>query len=74
LFAKIEDEEIQKQIDKLEATKTANTAENKKNWNQKEAIQFEDFAKMDIHYRNNLGSRKNAENKQTFNFESRHRN
>jgi methionyl-tRNA synthetase len=24
LFAKIEDEEIQKQIDKLEATKTAN--------------------------------------------------
>jgi methionyl-tRNA synthetase len=28
LFAKIEDEE--KQIDKLEATKTANTAENKK--------------------------------------------
>jgi methionyl-tRNA synthetase len=48
LFAKIEDEEIQKQIDKLEATKTANTAENKKAEPQKEAIQFEDFAKMDI--------------------------
>ncbi len=30
LFAQIEDTEIQKQIDKLEATKTANIAENKK--------------------------------------------
>ncbi|WP_192499781.1 methionine--tRNA ligase [Flavobacterium sp. PL002] len=48
LFAKIEDEEIQKQIDKLEATKTANIAENKKAEPQKEAIQFDDFAKMDI--------------------------
>ncbi|MCG9791867.1 methionine--tRNA ligase [Flavobacterium algicola] len=48
LFAKIEDEEIQKQIDKLEATKTANIAENKKAEPQKETIQFEDFAKMDI--------------------------
>ncbi|MDR7211238.1 methionine--tRNA ligase [Flavobacterium piscis] len=48
LFAKIEDEEIQKQIDKLEATKTANIAENKKAEPQKELIQFEDFAKMDI--------------------------
>jgi methionyl-tRNA synthetase len=48
LFAKIEDEEIQKQIDKLEATKTANIAENKKAEPQKEAIQFDDFAKMDL--------------------------
>ena len=48
LFAKIEDEEIQKQIDKLEATKTANNAENKKAEPQKDLIQFEDFAKMDI--------------------------
>ncbi|MBG6109227.1 methionyl-tRNA synthetase [Flavobacterium sp. CG_23.5] len=48
LFAKIEDEEIQKQIDKLEATKTANKAENKVSEPQKEAIQFEDFAKMDL--------------------------
>ena len=48
LFAKIEDEEIQKQIDKLEATKTANIAENKKVEPQKEAIQFDDFAKMDL--------------------------
>jgi methionyl-tRNA synthetase len=48
LFSKIEDEEIQKQINKLEATKTANLAENKKAEPQKEAIQFEDFAKMDL--------------------------
>jgi methionyl-tRNA synthetase len=48
LFAQIEDAEIQKQIDKLEATKTANTAENKKVAPQKELIQYEDFAKMDI--------------------------
>jgi methionyl-tRNA synthetase len=48
LFAKIEDEEIQKQIDKLEATKSANKAENKVAEPQKDLIQFEDFAKMDI--------------------------
>ncbi|KAF2335482.1 methionine--tRNA ligase [Flavobacterium daemonense] len=48
LFAKIEDEEIQKQIDKLEATKTANLAESKQPDPQKDLIQFEDFAKMDI--------------------------
>ncbi|SHF88019.1 methionyl-tRNA synthetase [Flavobacterium fluvii] len=48
LFAKIEDEEIQKQIDKLEATKTANNAENKVAEPQKDLIQFEDFAKMDL--------------------------
>lgn len=48
LFAKIEDETIQKQVEKLEATKTANAAENKKAEPQKDLIQFEDFAKMDI--------------------------
>jgi len=48
LFAKIEDEEIQKQIEKLEATKTANKAENKKLEPQKDLIQYEDFAKMDL--------------------------
>lgn len=48
LFAKIEDDEIQKQIDKLEATKTANKAENKIVEPQKEAIRFDDFAKMDL--------------------------
>lgn len=48
LFSKIEDETIQKQIDKLEATKTANKIENKKVEAQKEAIQYDDFAKMDL--------------------------
>ncbi|UOK43276.1 MULTISPECIES: methionine--tRNA ligase [Flavobacterium] len=48
LFAKIEDEEIQKQIDKLEATKVANKAENAKAEPQKDIITFEDFAKVDL--------------------------
>ncbi|ESU29875.1 methionine--tRNA ligase (methionyl-tRNA synthetase) [Flavobacterium limnosediminis JC2902] len=48
LFAKIEDDEIQKQIDKLEATKVANKAENAKAEPQKEIITFEDFAKVDL--------------------------
>ena len=48
LFAKIEDEEIQKQMDKLEATKVANIAENKMVEPQKETVQYEDFAKMDL--------------------------
>jgi methionyl-tRNA synthetase len=52
LFAKIEDEEIQKQIDKLEATKTANKEEIASSLAmtepQKELIQFDDFAKMDL--------------------------
>jgi len=48
LFAKIEDEEIQKQVDRLEATKTANIAENKKAEPQKDLITYEDFSKMDI--------------------------
>ena len=48
LFAKIEDEEIQKQVDKLEATKTANKAEDKKAEPQKDLISYEEFAKMDI--------------------------
>ena len=52
LFSKIEDEEIQKQIDKLEATKTANKDEIASSLAmtepQKETIQYEDFAKMDL--------------------------
>ena len=48
LFAKIEDEEIQKQIDKLEATKVANKADNKMAEPQKETIQYDDFAKIDL--------------------------
>ena len=48
LFAKIEDEEIQKQLDKLEATKVANAAEAKQAEPQKETAQFEDFTKIDL--------------------------
>ncbi len=48
LFAKIEDEEIQKQIDKLEATKVANKADKKMAEPQKETIQYDDFAKIDL--------------------------
>lgn len=51
LFNKIEDEQIQKQIDKLEATKTANTAEQTKKKTvmpQKETITYDDFSKLDM--------------------------
>jgi methionyl-tRNA synthetase len=48
LFAKIEDEEIQ-EIDKLEATKTIKKRLLRPCMTErKEAIQFDDFAKMDI--------------------------
>lgn len=48
LFSQIEDAEIQKQLDKLEATKTANKVENAKAEPQKDIITFEDFAKVDL--------------------------
>ncbi|WP_438710462.1 methionine--tRNA ligase [Aquimarina muelleri] len=48
LFSKIEDTEIQTQLDKLEATKKANEAENKTIEPQKDTTSFDDFSKMDI--------------------------
>ncbi|WP_333875436.1 methionine--tRNA ligase [Flavobacterium sp.] len=48
LFAQIEDAEIQQQIDKLEATKTANAMENRKPEPQKPTTTFEDFSKLDL--------------------------
>ena len=48
LFSKIEDETIQKQLDKLETSKKANEAANKKAEPQKDTITFEDFTKLDI--------------------------
>ncbi|TVZ48381.1 methionyl-tRNA synthetase [Olleya sp. Hel_I_94] len=48
LFSKIEDETIQKQIDKLEASKKANEAANKVVEPQKDEITFDDFTKLDI--------------------------
>jgi len=48
LFAQIEDAEIQKQIEKLEATKKANVMENQALEAQKPTSTFEDFSKLDI--------------------------
>ena len=48
LFAKVEDKEIQIQLDKLEATKVANEQENKVLEPQKDIIEFDDFTKLDI--------------------------
>ncbi len=48
LFSKVEDDEIQKQLDKLEATKKANEAENKTVEPQKDTTTFEDFTKLDM--------------------------
>lgn len=48
LFDKIEDEQIQKQLDKLEATKKENTAQNTQVTPQKEETTFDDFMKMDL--------------------------
>ena len=48
LFRKIEDSEIQKQLDKLEATKKANENENKALTPQKDTITFDDFTKLDM--------------------------
>ena len=48
LFSKIEDSEIQKQLDKLIASKKANEAAKKVVEPQKEEITFDDFTKLDI--------------------------
>lgn len=48
LFSKIEDEAIQQQLAKLEASKKVNEAENKKVEPQKKTITYEDFSKLDI--------------------------
>tara|TARA_R110002049_G_scaffold2365_6_gene17341 strand:+ start:37571 stop:39631 length:2061 start_codon:yes stop_codon:yes gene_type:complete len=48
LFSKIEDETIQKQLDKLLASKKANEAASKTIELQKDTITFDDFTKLDI--------------------------
>ena len=48
LFSKIEDKEIQAQLDKLEASKKANEVANKQLEPQKEEITWDDFSKLDI--------------------------
>ncbi len=63
LFAKIEDEQIQKQLDKLEATKTQNAAASKQANPAKENISFDDFMKMDIRIGTILEAEKVAKTK-----------
>ncbi|MFA8298686.1 MAG: methionine--tRNA ligase [Hyphomicrobiales bacterium] len=48
LFTKIEDKEIDGQIERLEKTKEANAAENAEAAPAKPNIEFDDFAKLDI--------------------------
>jgi methionyl-tRNA synthetase len=48
LFSKVEDQEVQAQLDKLEASKKANEAENKIVDPQKETITWNDFSKLDM--------------------------
>ncbi|WMI69210.1 methionine--tRNA ligase [Mangrovimonas sp. YM274] len=48
LFSKIEDQDIQAQLDKLEASKKANEAANKTVEPQKDIITFDDFTKLDL--------------------------
>jgi methionyl-tRNA synthetase len=48
LFSKIEDEQIQAQLDKLQASKKMNEAVNKKATPQKETCTFDDFTKLDM--------------------------
>ena len=48
LFEKIEDETIQKQLDKLEATKKQNEAATYKAAPIKDTVSFEEFEKLDI--------------------------
>ena len=48
LFSKIEDEQITKQLDKLQASKKMNEAANRRVEPQKDTIQFDDFTKLDM--------------------------
>jgi methionyl-tRNA synthetase len=48
LFAKIEDAEIEQQLEKLAQSKLANTIANKVVEPQKETVAFEDFSKLDL--------------------------
>ena len=65
LFEKIEDDVIQRQLDKLEATKAANmAAEAAQNVEpQKDTIKFDDFQKMDIRVSTILAAEKVAKTK-----------
>ena len=63
LFEKIEDDAIQRQLDKLAATKAANLAAEVKAEPQKEECTFDDFQKMDIRVSTILAAEKVAKTK-----------
>ena len=63
LFRKVENEEIQKQLDKLEATKKSNENENKSLMPQKDTIAFDDFTKLDMRVGTIVSAEKMAKTK-----------
>ena len=63
LFTKVEDVEIQKQLDKLEASKKANEQAAKTVEPQKDTIEFDDFTKLDIRVGTILKAEKVAKTK-----------
>ena len=63
LFEKIEDAEIQAQLDKLEATKLINVNENAQQEPQKELVSFDEFCKMDMRMGKVLTAEKVAKTK-----------
>ncbi len=58
LFRKVEDQEVEAQLAKLEATKKANAQMNKEITPQKETITFDDFSKLDIRVGTIVGAEK----------------
>ena len=63
LFSKIEDGQVQQQLDKLEATKKSNEMMNASPEQQKDTIQFEDFTKLDMRVGTILEAEKMAKTK-----------
>ncbi|MDO1502318.1 methionine--tRNA ligase [Winogradskyella maritima] len=66
LFSKIEDADIQVQLDKLEASKTANEKTNAEVEPQKEEITFDDFTKLDLRVGTILEAEKMPKTKKLF--------
>jgi methionyl-tRNA synthetase len=63
LFSKIEDGQVQQQLDKLEATKKSNEMMNASPEPQKDTIQFDDFTKLDMRVGTILEAKKMAKTK-----------